>query len=278
MNTTLNALRAVLSSGRVPIGIQSYSSSPVMIEAIGAAGFDFVMIDTEHMPLSGGELGNLIRAAEVSGVEPYVRVAECNATAIGWALDLGARGVFVPGLETVEQARDAISWAMHPPYGRRGSCPATRMVGVAGPDYARYAEWARGNVLVIPIIETPRGVAEASAICAVEGIDFVGFGAGDYGQAVGAGVGSGMRSPEVVAGFDALVTAAHAHGTKVIGFPHPEPTIEATRRILDRGADVLILSGDTLIFRERCVQLRSTLEPALAPASSPVSAFGTQTT
>lgn len=267
-----NQLLAAIDQGRIPLGIQSFSGSPMLIEAMAAAGIDFVMLDTEHTPLSGTELGHLIRTAESAGIEPYVRIAENTDKEVRWALDLGARGLFLAGMETPEQMETMLQSANHPPYGHRGSCPATRITGMGWNGFGEYAQWARENVLMIPLLETPLGVANADAICAMEGVKVVCFGAGDYGQAVGAGVGAGMSSELVVQGFDKVLAAALAHGVHMIGFPYPYPTQEAAQQLVDKGVAIMTLSADTMIFRDKCKELRAALAPAIDRISAAPSA------
>ena len=89
-------------------GIFSKTSDPAFIEIMGRGGFDFVIIDLEHGPNSVETVQNLLRAAEVSGIFPVIRVKEDNASIIGEVLDIGACGIQVPHVNNAESAKEVV--------------------------------------------------------------------------------------------------------------------------------------------------------------------------
>ena len=97
-----------LISQRVVVGTFSKSRDPAFIEIIGHAGFDFVVLDLEHGPNSVLSLQNLIRAAEVTGLVPIVRVKEDTPSLISEVLDAGAAGIQVPQISTRKQAEEVL--------------------------------------------------------------------------------------------------------------------------------------------------------------------------
>lgn len=109
-----------LEAGQTVVGPFSKTSDPSMIEAMGYAGFDFIIIDLEHGPNSILNAQNLVRAAQITGTFPIIRVRENSASAIGKALDIGALGVQVPQISNAEQAKLAVEYAKFGPIGMRG--------------------------------------------------------------------------------------------------------------------------------------------------------------
>ncbi|MFR6395195.1 MAG: aldolase/citrate lyase family protein [Oscillospiraceae bacterium] len=91
------------------------TSDPAFVEAAGYAGYDFVLLDMEHGPGTFENLQNLIRAANVAGVCPMVRVPRGTDIWIDQALDVGAGAVMIPQIDTAEQARIAVSAAKFSP-------------------------------------------------------------------------------------------------------------------------------------------------------------------
>ena len=102
------------------IGLLNSVPSPLLCEMFGHLGYDFAVLDLEHVLRSPAELEHAIRACELGGYEAWVRVPEVDAKLIGRVLDAGARGVVLAGLDSAEQAERAVAAAYFPPRGRRG--------------------------------------------------------------------------------------------------------------------------------------------------------------
>src|SRR5690606_21419726 len=119
-------LKPALREGTVLVGTWVNTPTPSEVEIIGYAGFDFVMLDTEHSSY-GIEAGEgLIRAADAARIPALMRVAENKPSAIGKALDYGAQGIVVPHIGTAEEARQAVRGARFAPAGVRGAAPSVR--------------------------------------------------------------------------------------------------------------------------------------------------------
>jgi 2-keto-3-deoxy-L-rhamnonate aldolase RhmA len=236
------------------LGMQNFSGSPHMLEILGVAGFDCVMIDTEHTSSSSAESAHLIRAAQSFGLSPLIRVHAPYDVQIGKALDAGAEGVIVPRVNTREEASSAVSAACYPPRGTRGMCPDTRGAGYDMDSWLDYARQLPKNVAIIPLIEDKLALAEIDEICAVDGIAAVFFGPGDYGVSLGAadrGFDEAIRS-ETLTALDRVSQAAARAGVSMMATPlhdllQPE---EAIRLLRERGVDAVMYSIDTFLFRQ----------------------------
>ena len=121
--------KAAMDSDQGALGPFMITSDPAYVEAAGYAGYDFVLLDMEHGPGTFENLQNLIRAANVAGVCPVVRVPRGMDIWVDRALDVGAGAVMIPQIDTAEQARAAISAAKFSPVGTRGTCRFVRSAG-----------------------------------------------------------------------------------------------------------------------------------------------------
>ena len=121
-----NKLKAKFKNGEVALGPFVNINSGAMIEIAAYAGFDFVILDTEHGPLDILSAEDLCRVAYGVGITPIVRVRENDPPQILRALDIGAGGVQVPQICTKSDAEAVIHAAKYSPLGMRGVSPYTR--------------------------------------------------------------------------------------------------------------------------------------------------------
>jgi len=128
---------------------------------------------------------------------PFIRVPDATESDIQKATDLGALGIIVPTVDTVEKAQAAVKWSRYPPAGRR-SMGAGQHKSLYGADYR---QTANDNMVVVIMIETPIGVDNAEKIAAVPGIDVIFAASGDLGNFSGHKQGE----PE----YETLVTRIH---------------------------------------------------------------------
>lgn len=184
--------------------------TPGLPAILAAAGFDFVVLDTEHSGVGIDTLKTVIACARGLPIEVYVRVPEKSYAAVATVLDAGARGILVPMLETAEEARDLVAWSRYRPEGKRGCA-----FGMAHDDYrshdvvAYMAEANRRN-LVMGLVETRKGIENVEAIAATPGLDVLWLGHFDLTNDMG--ITARFDHPDFWAAVDRLVAAARAHG------------------------------------------------------------------
>src|SRR3990172_6210303 len=116
-----NNTKAKLTQGKVVIGAIVSSYSPETVELFGAIGYDFVMIDCEHGPMSVDQVENMVRAAEVFGITPIARIPDHADATILRFLDRGVQGIIVPHVNTREQAEAVAKASRYYPEGHRGA-------------------------------------------------------------------------------------------------------------------------------------------------------------
>ena len=115
---------SLLEGGRRPVGTILQIPSEELVEILGYAGMDYIVLDMEHCPMSSAKIVSMIRAAEAVGIVPLVRVPYVeDEDSIKKALDAGAAGLLIPNISTPEQARLAVQYARFAPIGNRGACP-----------------------------------------------------------------------------------------------------------------------------------------------------------
>jgi 2-keto-3-deoxy-L-rhamnonate aldolase RhmA len=136
-----------------------------------APHYDYVWFEMQHSTLSYADVEAMIAACPRAGI-PMIRVPDEFESSIQKATDIGALGIIVPTVDTVEKAMAAAKYSRFPPEGRRsqGGGQAGSIWGVNG---VNYRNTVNANMLVVAMIETPTGVANAYDIARVDGIDVV---------------------------------------------------------------------------------------------------------
>ncbi|GMV45814.1 MAG: aldolase [Pseudomonadota bacterium] len=199
----MNPFRQLLQAhgARAPIGTWIGSASPIVAEAVGHAGFDWAVLDMEHMPLDPMVLVNLLQAVGNTRMLPLVRVPWNDAVTVRRVLDAGAQTLLVPFVQGAGDAARAVAATRYPPEGVRGVAAMSRAscCGTA-PDHVRAANRAMD---VVVQLETAPALERLEEIAAVPGVDALFVDPADLAGSMGR-VGEPMH-PEV---FAAMTTAA----------------------------------------------------------------------
>ncbi len=192
-----NTAKQKLLEGKPLIGATVSSPDPNVYCAMANAGFDYTWIEMQHSPLTYSDVAKMIYACRGSSATPFIRVPDATESDIQKATDIGALGIIVPTVDTVEKAAAAVKWSKYPPLGRR-SMGAGQYRELYGNDYR---QTANDNMVVVIMIETPLGVANAKEIAAVPGIDVIFAASTDLGNFSGYKIGQ----PK----YEELVTTIH---------------------------------------------------------------------
>lgn len=179
-----NRLKQSSREGRPAFGLFCSIPSPVVVEMIGHAGYDFVIVDTEHVLINPETLENMIRAGEAVGLTVLVRVPDTSPGPILRALDGGAQGIVVPHVKTRADAEAAVRASRYYPLGER-SLNGGRPAGFGKSNLVEYMQKANEEVLVVVMIEDREGVENIEEILSVPGVDMVLEGAADLSQSYG---------------------------------------------------------------------------------------------
>jgi 4-hydroxy-2-oxoheptanedioate aldolase len=203
-------LKSKLLTGKSPVlGSFLGLPSPPLVEMLGHAGYDFVVLDAEHGTFSPERMEECVRAADAVGIPCVIRVADVEAKLILSALDLGADGVQVPQVETAEQARAVVRFSHFPSVGDRGYGSTTRAAGYGFRPRPEVRETALRRRVISIQIESKGGVDHLPAILGTEGIDVVFIGTSDLSMAYGY---DSPNDPAMTPLLEKLISAIHSAG------------------------------------------------------------------
>ena len=183
MELPVNAFKRALGAGKPQMGLWSSLSSSYTVEVIAGAGFDWILLDSEHSPADIENLLLQLQAAAPYPTHPVVRVPWNDMVTIKRVLDIGAQSILVPYVSTAAEARAAVSYTRYPPGGVRGVAGTTRATRFGRvKDYARRAH---EEICVLVQVETQPALANIEEICAVDGVDGVFIGPADLHASMG---------------------------------------------------------------------------------------------
>lgn len=253
-----NVLKQKFSNGQKTIGAFVESCSALIVECLGRTGLDYVILDNEHSPVEAETSMEMIRAAELFGMTPIVRVRETSRPAIMKVLDVGAQGIIIPNVHSVAQVDEIVSYAKYQPIGKRGFAASRKDGwGFDAPDgVAAKMAYFNENTLVIPQCETRGALDAVEQIAAHPGVD--GIFTGPYDLSIAMGMPGEFDRPEFQAALDRIVTACHENHKFCIIYAG---VIENAAAFFKRGYDSVAYNVDTAIlieaYRDRVAQLRS---------------------
>jgi 4-hydroxy-2-oxoheptanedioate aldolase len=178
-----NPFKRAITTGKTQIGLWSSLSSNYSVEVIAGAGFDWILIDTEHSPNDLESVLAQLQAVAPYPTHPIVRVPWNDMVTIKRYLDAGAQTLLVPFVQNEAEARAAVAATRYPPAGVRGvagTTRATRFGRIKG-----YPQRANEEVCVLVQTETQDALDRIEAICAVDGVDGVFIGPADLHASLG---------------------------------------------------------------------------------------------
>jgi 2-keto-3-deoxy-L-rhamnonate aldolase RhmA len=238
-----NKLKARLAAGEVSLCIGLRQSRTVDIgPLVGAAGFDCLYVDMEHSPIGFDTTSAICITAIAYGVTALVRVPGHLGQDISRVLDGGAQGVILPHVNTAEQARNIVSYAKYPPLGHRsvmGAGPATAYKAMP---LAKVNESGNADTMVIIMLETPEGIANAEAIAAVPGVDMLLIGSNDLCTEMG--IPGQLRHPKLLEAYQTVAKACKNHNI-AMGIGGIRGDTELQTQLIELGAKFLIAGNDT---------------------------------
>lgn len=249
-----NAFKARIlgSAGAPPLGSWLMAAAPAPAEALGCAGFDFLVVDMEHVPIEMSDLAAILRAIGCTPAQAVVRLAWNDRVLVKRALDAGAQTIMIPYVQNAEEARAVAAYAHYPPVGVRGVAAvhrASRFGQVPG-----YFAEADRQVCTIVQLETRLAIANLAEIAAVPGIDALFVGPGDLSASMGH-IGN-MAHPEVQAALAEAAKGAAAAG-KPVGIVGPNP--EMVRRFIDYGYTYAAIGSDIALMTGRATDWLASL-------------------
>ena len=218
---------------------------PSIAEILAMAGYDWVVVETEHTAIDVSEVLRLIIAIEQRGAVPLVRLAWNDPIQAKAVLDSGAAGVLVPMVNTQADAQMAVAMTKYPPLGIRG-------VGLAraqgyGEHFAEYVRHANDDTLLMVMIEHKDAVANIEEILSVPGID--GTFIGPYDLSMSLGIPGQITHPKVIDAKQRVLEAARARGlVPGIHCVQPRTAVEDCAQAIAEGYRFIAVGTDILFL------------------------------
>jgi 4-hydroxy-2-oxoheptanedioate aldolase len=252
MNSELpvNTFKRAISSGRLQIGLWSILSSHVTVEIIAGAGYDWLVLDTEHAPNELPMVLSQLQATMGSGAHPVVRVPWNDTVDIKRYLDIGAQTLLIPTIESADEAEKAVAATRYPPKGVRGysAAPRAALFGRV----KNYPQVCENELCVLLQIETRKGLENLEKIAAVDGVDGLFIGPGDLSAALGHA--GNPKHPEVLGIIDETIKRIQAAG-KPAGILTPDEQL--ARHYMDIGCLFVAVGSDLGLLARGSEQLLS---------------------
>ena len=172
----MNIVKDMLKAGEAAIGTTASVKSPV--DLLADSGFDFILFDTQHSAVEIKELQYQLQAMKGKKAIPIIRVGANTQDQICYALDIGAKGIIVPMVNTKEETISMIDWCKYPPDGKRSSAGMRGEWGTFE-NYRQYMEAVNEELLIIPMVETQKSLNNIEDILSVPGVDVLLVGPSD---------------------------------------------------------------------------------------------------
>ena len=230
------------AAGEVALNAWSTFGGSSAATVLAAAGFDAVTVDLQHGEHTLERLGEVVGEIERAGAVPFVRLGWNDPAGVMRALDLGARGLICPMVDTADDAAAFVRFCRYPPLGARSYGPVRSAFGTG----REQADAANAAILAFAQIETAQGWADVEAICATPGLDGVYVGPADLSLALGLEGFADLGSRDLLEALDRVVVAASRHA--IVPGIHA-PSIERAVEMARRGFRFVGAAGDTELLR-----------------------------
>lgn len=249
-----STIKSRLRAGEVSIGSWMSMGHESIAEILAMAGYDWVVVETEHTAIDNSEVLRLLMAIEGRGAIPLVRLAWNDPIQAKAVMDSGAAGVLVPMVNSKADAERAVGSIKFPPMGYRG-------VGLAraqgyGERFAEYVQRNNEDSLVIVQIEHVDAVANIEEILSVPGID--GTFIGPYDLSLSMGIPGQLDHPDLAVARKTVLDATLAHGlTAGIHLVHPHDAPDRLKECVSQGYRFIALGTDILFLGDSCRALHA---------------------
>lgn len=245
-----NPARERLEKGELSLGIGIRHVRTVDIAKImKSCGYDWLFLDLEHGTMSLDTAVQISLAALDTGIAPLVRVPAGEFALATRALDGGALGIVMPHVDTPEEAAELVDRLKYPPQGHRSSGGNFPQFDFRAVNAGEATAALNAANLVVAMLETPRGIANADAIAAVKGIDVLLIGTNDLTLEMG--VPGKLADARVAAAYETVIAACKKHGKHpgmggVYGEELMQRYVRLGMRMIISGADLgMMMAGST---------------------------------
>lgn len=248
----MNSIRERVLKREFMAGTWCSLGSSVSAEIAGLSGYDWALLDMEHAPSTTPSLMQQMQALAPSTTAPIVRIPWLDRVPIKWALDIGASGIMVPYVETVEDATFAVScmrYGIDGVQGIRGVAGSTRASDY-GYNFKNYFAEANQKLLTIVQMETQKSVDNCEAIAAVDGVDVLFVGPMDLSTSIN--MPKRFADPEFKKVLQHIADRSRAKG-KACGILLP--TLDLVPMLKEMGYTFVAVSSDVNILAKHLKEI-----------------------
>lgn len=253
-----NKVKRMLREGKTVVGAYIQSADAYTSEMMAMAGFDYILVDTEHSPIDAPQLNVIMIALRSSESSVIVRAVWNDAVNIKRILDLGPDGIIVPWVNTPEQCKAAVAACKYPPQGIRGFGPRRAVRVNAGGNLKEYAAQANDQISVFAQIETPEAVANLDGILSTPGLDGIMIGPADL--SMNHGWLPDLDSPQLDAVIEKVLAKCNQHKVPFGMFTH---TVDRAKKWIAKGCRIATAGGDLDFIAEGITRTKKGLAELL---------------
>lgn len=265
---TQTDFRTLAATGDLSLGtLVMEFTSPGIGDIVKDAGCDFVFIDMEHSGFGFDTIKSLLKYLDAADLPALVRTPSNTYIEIAMACDMGAKALSVPHLRGADDARTILGYMKFPPEGRRGVA-----LGIAHDRYRSTGgvdsmAAANRSLAFFPTIEDIETVAEIDEIASIDGVDGMVIGHNDLSASMG--LHGQYDHPDFVAALAEIEGACARHGKSYVRVAF---TLEEGVEFVRSGPDMLIYSGDIVLYRSALAHGVAELRAQRANSSPAVAA------
>ncbi len=248
----INRTKERLAHGDACFGtmVRSFNSLDV-IPMAAAAGWDYVILDSEHCGFESETISDLCLISKYEeSLTTLVRVPDKLYHHIARALDLGAEGLVLPRVDTRDEVESIIQAAKYHPLGKRGASVSQIATRYRPVPARQYLDWANRETLIVIQIESQQAVDNVDNLVSVEGVDAVMIGPFDLSQDMG--IPGELDHPRVADAYRNVIAGCRRHG--VAAGVHLQ-TLSSAREWIGEGMRLITFQYDSLIFKQRSAEL-----------------------
>ncbi len=183
MQIETNHFEHNIKAGKKQVGLWVTLANGLAAEVVAHAGYDWVVVDTEHSPGSVRDTATQLQAFAGTKTVPLARPPWNDAVMIKRLMDIGAPGLVIPMIESVEEAKAAVAATRYPPHGVRGVAGGSRATKFGR--IKDYAQTVEAETTVILQLESAQAIAQAEDIAAIDGVSGIFFGPADIAADIG---------------------------------------------------------------------------------------------
>jgi len=250
------ALRERLRNGELVLGCFQRIPAPEVTEICAYSGFDLVIVDLEHAPISEADAVWLIRSADAAGIRVVLRIPGADPVVLNRVLDAGPAGVQFPMVHSAAEAQEAILATRYLPHGSRGVAPARASGYGLRMSLADYLRTSVEDLLVVIQLEDRLGLRAAGEIARIPEVDVVFLGLTDLSQDLG--VPGQFDHPALREAVKRAIGEIRA-ANKAVGVPVISSAMAAP--LVELGA-TYVMCNDVRLLLEAATGFARSLRPA----------------